>query len=299
MKAIKFTFCIFVFIIANMLMFTAKAHTNDDISSNSKQLELLVNKIWFQIDENNGNRLNEEHYYTLSGEHTVTIMHANRNLNFPVIEENKFYLSDTIVSHFDKSKRSTQNNGNYFVIEKKVNDKTQTYCYKIEELTEQLLVISRVLPTEESRKVFVVKSLLTTPNAKNKSVKDMLIGKQWLPKPGMESNPHKTFGRMRGMLYFTEESLKTDITKTHSGGGYTESQESKYRLETHSDMNKKNATHIVTDIKYGTSTDHLRIGTFEILYISDNMLILQNTGLYTFGNNRKPQPLEKYVYVNE
>ena len=29
------------------------------------------------------------------------------------------------------------------------------------------------------------------------------------------------------------------------------------------------------------------------------MLILQNTGRYTFGNNQTPQPLERYVYINE
>ena len=222
-----------------MFMFTAKAQTYNENSSNPKQLELLINKIWFQIDENNGNRLNEEHYYTPSGEQTVTIMNENRTMNFPIIEENKFYLSDTIVSHFEKSKISTHNNGNYFIIEKKVDNKKQTYCYKIEELTEQRLVISCVLPTKENRKVFVVKSLLSKDNSQKKSIKDMLFGKQWLPKPGMNPNPHKTFGRMRGLLYFTQEYLRTDITKTHSGGGYTESQECKYNLETRSDINKK------------------------------------------------------------
>ena len=296
MNTSKILLNILISIVTCLMTFTAEAQIQDNNSSSQKQLELLVNKIWFQIDENTGTRLNTEHYYNLSGEQTVTTMHKNRNEEFPIVVDNRFYVSDSIVSNFDKSKNNT---GQYLITEERINNKKQTCCYKIEELTEQLLVISRVHPTKENRKVFVIKSLLTRVNPQKQSIKEMLVGKQWFPKPGINPNPNKTFGRMRGMLYFTQESLKTNITKSHSGGGYTENQVCKYNLEVHSNNEEKNTTYIVTDMKFGTSTDKLRIGTFEILYISENMLILQNEGRYIFGNNRLPQPLERYVYVNE
>ena len=296
MSTSKISLNVLISIVTYLMTFTAEAQIHDDNSSSQKQLELLVNKIWFQIDENTGSRLNTEHYYNLSGEQTVTTMHKNRSEEFPIVVDNRFYVSDSIVCNFDKSKNNT---GKYLITEESINNKKQTCCYKIEELTEQLLVISRVYPTKENRKVFVIKSLLTTVNPQKQSIKEMLVGKQWFPKPGINPNPNKTFGRMRGMLYFTQESLKTNITKTHSGGGYTENQVCKYNLEVHSNNDEKNTTYIVTDMKFGTSTDNLRIGTFEILYISENMLILQNEGRYIFGNNRLPQPLERYVYVNE
>ena len=268
------------------------------MSKNLSNKELLVNKLWIQVDESNGIRLNEEHYYTSNGEQSIAIMHENRAENFPTIIENKFALSDSIITDLGKVKNSKNNNGSYLIVKEKKDNKKITSCYKIEEISECVLVLTKVHPTKESRKVFVVKNVLTPHTNDNKSIKEMLVGKQWYPKPGMNPNPHKTLGRMRGMLYFTMDSLKTEITK-YNVSAYTEQQECKYTLESHSDINKKNAMHLVTELEFGASGEDGRIGTYEIIYISENMLILQNAGHYTFGRDKKPKPLELYVYLNE
>ena len=56
MRTDKITFNIFILIAINMFMFTAKAQN----SYNAKQLEMLFNKTWCEIDSDNGTKLNSE-----------------------------------------------------------------------------------------------------------------------------------------------------------------------------------------------------------------------------------------------
>ena len=176
-------------------------------------LDLLMNKIWFQVDPITGERLNVEHQYGDDGEFLRSIMPENRRTELPQWILREFYLSDTIVTKFNRKEVGKRINGRYIVVNELDSDGSwQAATYDITTLSENRLELECVYPKGYATQVFV--SNIYSQNAehaKRKPQQTELMKDDWYR---LDTT---TFKRSR----YIERYNKTHVTRIvpiYSGG---------------------------------------------------------------------------------
>ncbi len=176
-------------------------------------LDLLMNKIWFQVDPITGERLNVEHQYGTNGKFVRCIMPENRRTQFPQWFRREFYLSDTVVTKFNRKKVGKRINGRYLVVNELDSDGSwQAATYDIATLSENRLELECVYPKGYATQVFV--SNIYSQNAehaKRKPQQSELMKDDWYR---LDTT---TFKRSR----YIERYNKTHVTRIvpiYSGG---------------------------------------------------------------------------------
>ena len=176
-------------------------------------LDLLMNKIWFQVDPITGERLNVEHQYGDDGEFLRSIMPENRRTELPQWILREFYLSDTIVTKFNRKLVGKRINGRYLVVNELDSDGSwQAATYDIATLSENRLELECVYPKGYATQVFV--SSLYSQNAEHARRKPQ---QSELMKDDWYRLDTTTFKRSR----YIERYNKTHVTRIvpiYSGG---------------------------------------------------------------------------------
>ena len=175
-------------------------------------LDLLMNKIWFQVDPITGERLNVEHQYGDEGEFLRCIMPENRRTEMPLWILREFYLSDTIVTEFNRKYVGKRINGRYLVVNELDSDGNwQAMTYDIATLSENRLELECVYPKGYATQVFVSKIYSqNAEHAKRKPQQSELMKDDWY-------RLDTTFKRSR----YVERYNKTHVTRIvpiYSGG---------------------------------------------------------------------------------
>ena len=180
-------------------------------------LDLLMNKIWFQVDPITGERLNVEHQYGKNGKFVRCIMPENRRTQYPQWFRREFYLSDTIVTKFNRKKVGSRLNGRYIVVNELDSDGSwQAATYDIATLSENRLELECVYPKGYATQVFV--SNIYSQNAEHAKRKPQ---QSELMKDGWYRLDTTTFKRSR----YIERYNKTHVTRIvpiYSGGDTVE-----------------------------------------------------------------------------
>ena len=176
-------------------------------------LDLLMNKIWFQVDPITGERFNVEHQYGDDGEFLRSIMPENRRTELPQWILREFYLSDTIVTKFNRKEVGKRINGRYIVVNELDSDGSwQAATYDITTLSENRLELECVYPKGYATQVFV--SNIYSQNAehaKRKPQQSELMKDDWYR---LDTT---TFKRS----HYVERYNKTHVTRVvpiYSGG---------------------------------------------------------------------------------
>ena len=156
MRTDKITFNIFILIAINMFMFTGKAQN----SYNAKQLEMLLNKTWCEIDSDNGTKLNSELFFDKEGLVLCFTHEDNAKQVVPEWELCKFNISDDNIT-------ITQN-------------ENKTENFNIVKLSDEALVLSSK-GVEKSIRMFKTQSTLDNEllSSPNNTTFDYLTAKQW------------------------------------------------------------------------------------------------------------------------
>ena len=176
-------------------------------------LDLLMNKIWFQVDPITGERLNVEHQYGRKGVSLICLLSENRRTQIPQWLVREYYLSDTIVTKFNHKQMGKRINGRYLVVNELDSDGNwQTATYDIATLSENRLELECVYPKGNATQVFVSKLYsLNAEHAKRKPQQAELMKDDWYR---LDTT---TFKRSR----YIERYNKTHVTRIvpiYSGG---------------------------------------------------------------------------------
>ena len=176
-------------------------------------LDLLMNKIWFQVDPITCEYLNVEHQYGDEGEFVRCVMPENRRTQYPQWMLREFYFSDTIVTKFNRKRVGKRINGRYLVVNELDNDGNwQVATYDITTLSANRLELECVYPKGYATQMFV--SSLYSKNAehaKRKPQQAELMKDDWYR---LDTT---TFKRSR----YIERYNKTHVTRIvpiYSGG---------------------------------------------------------------------------------
>lgn len=127
--------------------------------------QLLTNKIWYELDLKTGERTNLE--YTYNNKYFVRCnMPENRKTQFPQWMLREYYLSDTIVTRFERKKVGKRINGRYIVVNELDSDGNwQAATYDIATLSENRLELECVYPKGYATQIF--ESSLYSQNAEH------------------------------------------------------------------------------------------------------------------------------------
>ena len=142
-------------------------------------IELLADKIWFKLDENN-KRTNQEWTFGYTSCFKCQ-MPKNRRTEYPKWERREFYLSNEIVTEFDRKKVGQSTNGIYLVMNDRDEDgEWQTKTYDIKTLSANRLLLECVYPRNVGSFVFeTYYSRKDEAVVKMKPQQKDLMGKDW------------------------------------------------------------------------------------------------------------------------
>lgn len=142
-------------------------------------IELLADKIWFKLDENN-KRTNQEWTFGYTSCFKCH-MPKNRRTEYPKWERREFYLSNEIVIEFDRKKVGQSTNGIYLVMNDRDEDgEWQTKTYDIKTLSANRLLLECVYPRNVGSFVFeTYYSRKDEAVVKMKPQQKDLMGKDW------------------------------------------------------------------------------------------------------------------------
>lgn len=116
-------------------------------------VELLANKLWFMLDEN-GNRKRIEWSFD-DGSCYKCKLPDNRYTEFPKWERREFYLSNEIVTKFNRKQVGKSKNGLYLVINDQEEDgEWQVRTYDIKTLSADRLMLECIYPGGEKNLIF-------------------------------------------------------------------------------------------------------------------------------------------------
>ena len=142
--------------------------------------KLLTERKWYQLDEITGKRQAVEqtfnNWYVLK-----CVMAENRRKEFPKWKLWEYYLSDTIVTEFDRDKVGTRENGIYLVINEQDEDgEWQAVNYDISTLSDTRLVLNCVYPQGIAPQIYE-NSLgkVGHDEAKLKPMQNQLMANEW------------------------------------------------------------------------------------------------------------------------
>ena len=140
--------------------------------------DLLANKLWFMLDEN-GNRTDMEWSFDYGSCYKCQ-MPKNRLKEFPKWARSEYYLSNEIVTDFNRKMVESSINGIYLVINDREEDEWQVRTYDIKTLSADRLMLECVYPPGEKNLIF--ESFHSRKNAKETKMKPQqknLMGKEW------------------------------------------------------------------------------------------------------------------------
>ncbi len=142
-------------------------------------IDLLADKVWYLLDENN-KRTGMEWTFGYSA-YFKCKMPKDRRAEFPKWERREFYLSNEIVTKFDRSKVCESMNGIYLVVNDLEEDgEWQTRTYDIKTLSANRLMLECLYPRGEGLLVFENQySPIEEKEVKMKPKQKDLLGKDW------------------------------------------------------------------------------------------------------------------------
>lgn len=176
-------------------------------------MNLLEDKLWYQIEPKTGEKLDVEHQYNKDGRFVRCVLPENRRTQYPQWMLREFYFSDTVVTKFNRKQVGKRINGRYLVVnELDCDGSWQAATYDIATLSENRLELECVYPKGYTTQVFV--SSLYSQNAehaKRKPQQAELMRDDWYR---LDTT---TFKRSR----YIERYSKTHVTRIvsiYSGG---------------------------------------------------------------------------------
>ena len=263
----------------------------------------LVGKTWYQVDEQSGKTLHEVLIFENDGNLIQCTMSENRHKEFPQISNFKYHLSDTPNIDVQNTLKTKCENGKYLII--KGQSKSSHLIYNIAlKSSDQFYLIHN-----GNKKLFVNKTRLKTDSVKGENSLNKISGKIWRQKTvKKENNRDRSIG-MVGLLYFTENSFKSSVAYT-KGPEYhivpkvfdfylSNTIDGDFNYEKHS-KGELNGKYLILDRKFESAKDRLISGNvWEILYLTENMLVFQNVNKSQYNSTTVPELVHKYIYVNE
>lgn len=127
--------------------------------------DLLVGKMWYEVDLKTRKRLRTEVKYEKDGMALFCTMAENYKRELPDWQMREFYLSDNIEYEFDHSRIGDRENGMYLVVKEKGTDgKWYAANYDITTLSANRLVLDCVYPQNVPTRIFMTRSALEASN---------------------------------------------------------------------------------------------------------------------------------------
>lgn len=119
-------------------------------------MNLLEDKLWYQIEPKTGEKLDVEHQYNKDGKFVRCVLPKNRRTQYPQWMLREFYFSDTVVTKFNRKQVGKRINGRYLVVNELDSDGSwQAATYDIATLSENRLELECVYPKGYATQVFV------------------------------------------------------------------------------------------------------------------------------------------------
>lgn len=265
--------------------------------------DLLTDKIWYEVDEQSGKSLQEVLVFENNGKLIQCIMSKKHHKEFPQMNNLKYHLSDTPNIDIQNTLETKSDSGKYLII--KGQSKSSHLIYNITfKSSDQFYLINN-----GNKKLFVNKNRLKTDSVNGDNVLNKITGKIWRPKSVKKENSRDRSIGMVGLLYFTEKSFKSSVAYT-KGPEYhvvpkvfdfylSNTIDGDFNYEKHS-KGELNGEYLILDRKFESAQDRLISGNvWEILYLTENMLVFQNVNKSQYNSTTVPELVHKYIYVNE
>ena len=125
--------------------------------------DLLVGKMWYEVDIKTGKRKRTEVQYEKDGTAIFCTMAENYKRELPDWQMREFYFSDNIEHKFKHSKIGDRENGIYLVVKEK-NEQGEWYAanYDITTLSANRLVLDCVYPQGVPTRIFMTRNAIET-----------------------------------------------------------------------------------------------------------------------------------------
>ncbi|MBQ4918000.1 MAG: hypothetical protein IIU72_08575, partial [Muribaculaceae bacterium] len=170
--------------------------------------DLLIDKMWYEVDLKTGKRKRTEVRYEKDGMALFCTMAENYKSELPDWQMREFYFSDNIEREFKHSKIGDRVNGIYLVVKERGADgKWFAANYDISTLSANRLVLDCVYPQGMPTRVFMTRSGIET------SHRNIQKAQQWQL---TENVWHRLDSTGTKRILFTEKFDNINVTRTFS-----------------------------------------------------------------------------------
>lgn len=170
--------------------------------------DLLIDKMWYEVDLKTGKRKRTEVRYEKDGMALFCTMAENYKSELPDWQMREFYFSDNIEREFKHSKIGDRVNGIYLVVKERGTDgKWFAANYDISTLSANRLVLDCVYPQGMPTRVFMTRSDIET------SHRNIQKAQQWQL---TENVWHRLDSTGTSRILFTEKFDNINVTRTFS-----------------------------------------------------------------------------------
>ena len=169
--------------------------------------DLLVGKMWYEVDIKSGKRKRTEVQYEKDGIALFCTMAENYKRELPDWQMREYYFSDNIEHKFRHSKIGDRVNGIYLVVKEK-NERGEWYAanYDITTLSANRLVLECVYPQGVPTRIFMTRDAIET------SHKTAQKPQQWQL---TENTWHRLDSTGINRIYFTEKFDNVNVTRRY------------------------------------------------------------------------------------
>ncbi|MBE6310431.1 MAG: hypothetical protein E7080_05185 [Bacteroidales bacterium] len=245
--------------------------------------ETLINRTWLQVDENTGVGMRYEYRYEPYGYMEKCVMGENRRTEFPRWLIGEYYFSNEPDTVFLYSKKGILEKGRYIVNHIKGENSTESFrTYEVKSLSADTILLECVYPEngENLKLASIVKH-----NTDSTTVLDKLAGKQWRIQQDRYDRVTRYRRSYSGALYFTENQFVGPWIKTTDNkviddkifvvhDFFLSDVENNTFLFENIKKNRKNGKYIVFSHNGRQGAGYGQC--LEILYLSENMLVVRN-----------------------
>lgn len=191
------------FLVLLFTVITVNAQEKDNACVEKSTFEHFTNKVWFQVENQTGERKNVEYTFGMKCLVRCTLPN-NHAVNEPIWEAREFYFSDSVEKEFDRKMVGKAQGGQYLIVNELCED--NKYCvvaYAILEPTCSHVTLKQVYP--QGDEVVKLKS------GQNKAVADdvmgKLTGKQW-----------RNAEDIANVVYFSDNKMLRQQLRRTKGG---------------------------------------------------------------------------------
>lgn len=243
--------------------------------------EMLIDKTWAEVDYFTGDSTRNEFYFEKFGYMEKCVMGENRRTSIPVWFIGEYYFSNEADTSYIYNKMDLLDSGRYIVNHIKDYDGKHVYTYEIKSTHNDTILLDCVYPANGKS---IKLARIVRNNSNNTSTLDKLVGKQWRPK--QERYDKYTYKHSHsGALYFSETQFVRPRAKTTDMNFIDERiyrTPYNYHLTDYDNVSfffkeaekkPQNGKYLVYG--YDGQQGPYNSGLYEIMYISENMLVLR------------------------